>query len=607
MCTSTAETLKGRNKVNKVENKVGVSFEGLTYSVKVKNTGKKNVDDEKSPSTLTILNDLNGSFEPEKLTMIMGPSGSGKSTLLDTLAGRKNSGILEGKIFFNGNPPTQDDYRFTVGYVEQFDTLVGELTVEQMLLYTAELKLSVKTTSEERVARVAEMIKMLNLESCRNTVIGSPLSRGISGGQAKRVNIGLALITRPPVLFLDEPTSGLDSRTANEVIELLHRLAKNQGTTIVATIHSPTGYAFSQFDGLYMIHSGETIYEGPVDKAQTYFEHHGFARDPDASLPEWFSDLYKSSEMSQLAAQSRKSITEILKEGPIVNQKKLRQPPSEFRKLFTLLKFRMVAHYKDVEFVATRFAEKFLYAVVLLTLYFGLGEKTDTESIAAVTSLLFLNVALAGFGASAFVPALNIERKLFYRELDDGCYKPITYYCSKFIEEAFIAIFSSLLFSLLVFYGVKLTGHFGIFFLIQYLTTLIGVILAYAVSAAVPSIDVACSILPLYVTICLFFGGYFIPFSKIPVGWVWYSWTSFMRYAFGAFMIDNYRDTTVGEMPIFVDAIDGTPKTVLEFYGLENGPIMNSLGACIAFLTGLLIFFATMGILALVYIRHEKR
>ena len=132
MCTSTAETLKGRNKVNKVENKVGVSFEGLTYSVKVKNTGKKNVDDEKSPSTLTILNDLNGSFEPEKLTMIMGPSGSGKSTLLDTLAGRKNSGILEGKIFFNGNPPTQDDYRFTVGYVEQFDTLVGELTVEQM-------------------------------------------------------------------------------------------------------------------------------------------------------------------------------------------------------------------------------------------------------------------------------------------------------------------------------------------------------------------------------------------------------------------------------------------------------------------------------------------
>merc|ERR1712232_231489 len=360
---------------------------------------------------------------------------------------------------------------FTVGYVEQFDTLVGELTVEDMLRYTAELKLSARTTSEEREARVLEVIRMLNLESCRKTVIGSPLCRGISGGQAKRVNIGLALITRPPILFLDEPTSGLDSRTANEVIELLHRLANEQERTVVCTIHSPTGYAFSCFDELYMIHDGETIYEGPVDRAQTYFENHGHERDPDASLPEWlvdltsdldsiqneqrnsrscavekrssFSELYKSSEMRQIATTNRNSTTEILKGGPVIDQKKLYQPPSELSKLVTLLKFRMVAHYKDVEFLSTRFCEKIIYGVLILTLYFGLGEKTDTESIASVASSLYLVVALCGFGASAFVPALNIERKLFYRELADGCYKPITYYCSKFVEEAIIAIFTS--------------------------------------------------------------------------------------------------------------------------------------------------------------------
>ena len=86
------------------------------------------------------------------------------------------------------------------------------------------------------------------------------------------------------------------------------------------------------------------------------------------------------------------------------------------------------------------------------------------------------------------MPTLNLERKLFYRELADGCYSPTTYYFSKFIEEAVIALFTSALFCVIVFFGLKLTGNFGVFFLTYYLTTLIGVILAYAVSAAVPSL-----------------------------------------------------------------------------------------------------------------------
>jgi ABC-type multidrug transport system ATPase subunit len=92
--------------------------------------------------------------------------------------------------------------------------------------------------------------------SCRHVKIGNPLEKGISGGQAKRTNIGIALITNPRVLFLDEPTSGLDSFTANEVMTVAQGLVAD-GVTIVATIHSPTAYAFSLFDSLMMLVSAQ--------------------------------------------------------------------------------------------------------------------------------------------------------------------------------------------------------------------------------------------------------------------------------------------------------------------------------------------------------------
>ena len=394
------------------------------------------------------------------------------------------------------------------------------------LRYTAELKLPSSITAKERHDRVEEVIQMLDLESCRHTLIGNALSRGISGGQAKRVNIGLALIQRPPILLMDEPTSGLDSRVADEVVELLRQLAHDGNRTVVCTIHSPTGHAFSCFDELYMIHKGQTIYDGSIVKAQSYFESLGYERDPDASLPEWlvdltsdlesirtrkssvvvqkrkysradssFAELFQSSEFKKSAEQTRKSFhKETLKKQQSAASSgsntlaNLQQPPSEFSKLLTLLKYRMVAHYKDGEFLGTRFGDKIIYALLILSLYFGMGEDSDPQSIASIASLLFFICALCGFGAAAFVPTLTLERKLFYRELADGCYAPYTYYFSKFIEEAVIAVLTSALFSAVVYPGLKLTGNFGIFFVTYYLTTLIGVILAYFFSAAVPSL-----------------------------------------------------------------------------------------------------------------------
>ena len=218
-------------------------------------------------SEVTLLDSLSGYANRGEMLAIMGPSGSGKSTLLDTLSGRKTLGNVQGTIKFGGLKPTQAFVRRYLGYVVQGDdTLLAMLTVEEMLRYTAELKLERSVSAEEKQLAVDGVIEVLGLDTCRHVVIGDRIARGVSGGQAKRVSIGIALISNPRVLFLDEPTSGLDSFTANEVVSVVKKLALG-GITVCATIHSPTPYAFGLFDSLLLLASGRSVYFGPMKGA----------------------------------------------------------------------------------------------------------------------------------------------------------------------------------------------------------------------------------------------------------------------------------------------------------------------------------------------------
>jgi ATP-binding cassette subfamily G (WHITE) protein 2 len=156
-----------------------------------------------------LLDDLNGQIV-SGFTAIMGPSGSGKSTLLNTLACRMGqSASIAGRILLNGRDYKIADLKKMSGYVMQDDLLNAHLTVEETLKYTTRLKLEPSLTEEEVNTRVDEIVKQMGLDHVRNTVIGSPEKRGISGGERKRVCVGMELLTHPQLLFLDEPTSGM--------------------------------------------------------------------------------------------------------------------------------------------------------------------------------------------------------------------------------------------------------------------------------------------------------------------------------------------------------------------------------------------------------------
>jgi len=600
---------------------VAVTFTDLSYEVPIK---------KKAP--LVILSGLKGCFESGHMTALMGPSGSGKTTLMDIIAGRKSgAGKIEGEILFGGSVMPSSGLKHLVGYVEQFDTLIGELTVEQMLMYTAELKLPRKMKTSEKKQRVHDVIEMLQLSKCRKTVIGNILRRGISGGQAKRVNIGLSLITRPAVLCLDEPTSGLDASMANEVIARLKALTR-EGCTVLAAVHTPTSFAFSLFDDLFMLQEGgRPIYRGPVAEARMYFESqgHAFPAEVGYGIPDWLVDITrgatgeilddldapKGKDFAALWAQSDTGIASDAKHQEQVAALK-RTPaelsamasskgPGQLHALRTLLAYRLVTHYKDGEFLGPRIGDKIFMSILAMSIYWGLGDKSDPQSMQSVAGALYFFMALCGYGAAAYVPSLTLERAMFYRERADGCYAAWTYYVSKFIEEAILCILSSLIFSAIVFFSLRLQGSFFVFALAYFLTAMVGIVLAYCVASVAPTMEAANALLPTYVTVCMYFGGLFIVFDKIPVGWQWFSYTSFLRYAWGALMQNQFAGYANGEARVFGE---GGSMTILEFYGMsDDDSIMGSIPACLGILCGLLVTFGALGALGLTFISHVKR
>lgn len=205
----------------------------------------------------------------------MGPSGAGKTTLLEVLAGRvkigtSNSlhagvngtrhasslaiyvthlffcaGILSGEVLFNGLPRDATFWRES-SYVKQDDIHIPLLTVAETLRFAAQLRMGQEYTEQEREKRVALVAELLGLDVCLDSICGDSLNRGVSGGQLKRLSIGVEIMNMASLIFLDEPTSGLDSVIAHEVMTFVHQISL-QHRSIISTIHQVCQYSTGHY------------------------------------------------------------------------------------------------------------------------------------------------------------------------------------------------------------------------------------------------------------------------------------------------------------------------------------------------------------------------
>ncbi|KAJ7943800.1 ABC transporter-like protein [Quillaja saponaria] len=240
----------------------GIEFAGLTYTV----TKKHKLEGKWLKQEVDLLHKITGYAPKGCITAVMGPSGAGKSTFLDGLAGRIASGSLKGRVSLDGVEMSPSLVKRTSAYIMQDDRLFPMLTVYETLMFAADFRLGPISTSDKK-QRVEKLIEQLGLSSSRNTYIGDEGTRGVSGGERRRVSIGVDIIHGPSLLFLDEPTSGLDSTSALSVIEKVHHIARS-GSTVILTIHQPSSRIQLLLDHLIILARGQLMFQGsPKDVA----------------------------------------------------------------------------------------------------------------------------------------------------------------------------------------------------------------------------------------------------------------------------------------------------------------------------------------------------
>ena len=253
-----------------------------------------------------ILENVWGEAEAGKTTAIMGASGAGKTSLFQTLAGRVSSGgtitIESDDMYLGGakiNPSMDRDIRRLFAYVAQHDALHESSTPRESLYFSAKLRLP-KTTTHGAIEKLVNgNIQELGLTSCCDTVIGGKFKKGISGGEKRRVSIGIELVASPSILFLDEPTSGLDSYAASQVMKLLERVAK-AGNTVLFTIHQPSSNVFCSFDRLILLNKGRVMHQGDVSSISDDFSKLGYPVPPNYNPADWVLDVAQINSVEEL-------------------------------------------------------------------------------------------------------------------------------------------------------------------------------------------------------------------------------------------------------------------------------------------------------------------
>ena len=489
--------------------RIDISYENLDHVVDVPiiQTGLSNVAEsvvnvitrpfrKAETRRMQVLDKLSGTFRAGTSTLIIGNAGGGKTTLLNLISGREKTQTTN-SVLWNGIDLASSSAKFSkiATVAPQVDVHEPLLTVRESFEFAAQCclaPLGKTATVEEKALReklVDLVIDTLGLRECENVAIGDDMTRGVSGGQKKRVTIGEAMLTGSRILCLDEITNGLDAAIASEIISFLVEWSHVTGGTVVCALQAPTPEIFNSFDEVLLLSDGHEIYHGAPSGLSSYLTNIGFHcphytdiadfalslcvspsftatsfLDPSKSQPK--KEFLNRSTLAQYWQNSRKNLVEKNIGGVVLaTDLDLAQfGKGTVHNSTTHLSLLLTRQAKLVGRNPAVSIGRVMQFLILASIFGSIYWKLDVDNFVTKISMVIFAASAVSFASFAEIPAIFVGKRTAARQLNGAFYTPFAYVLSVFVSSLPIGCFSTALFATIMYWMCGFAIDAGRFF-----------------------------------------------------------------------------------------------------------------------------------------------
>ncbi|EPS74137.1 hypothetical protein M569_00618, partial [Genlisea aurea] len=555
---------------------------------------------------LSILRSISGVVKPGRMTLLLAPPGSGKSTLLRALSGKLDNGLKKsGTITYNGQKLDEFYVQRASAYIGQTDNNIAELTVRETLDFAArcqgssegfsvymkdltrleaernirprpEIDAYMKASSvsgKKHTVTTDYILKILGLDICADTLVGSDMIRGVSGGQRKRVTTGEMMVGPRKTLFMDEISTGLDSSTTFQIVNCVKNFVHIMEGTVLMALLQPAPETFELFDDIILLCEGHIVYQGPRTGVVEFFESLGFRLPPRKSVADFLQEVTSRKDQEQYWDNRSsyefipvETIAEHFKNSKYgrdvesylsVPLDKSRIHPSALPKtkfaapLMVLFK---ACFSREILLISRH---RFLYifrtcqvafvGIITCTMFLRTRlHPTDMNNAQLYLSCLFFGMVHMMFNGFSELPLMIFRLPVFYKQRDNLFHPAWAWSFSSFILRVPYSVVESVVWSCVVYYTVGLApsaGRFFRFMLLLFSIHQMALGLFRAMASLARDMIIANTFGSAALFVIFLLGGFIIPKAMIKPWWTWAFWVSPLSYAQRAISVNEFTAT----------------------------------------------------------------